>query len=231
MTNTSPPASERPPAITLPGGADRTVVMGATGSGKTTFGAWLLSKQRFDLRPWVCMDFKEEELWDRVGDPPMKTLRLGDMPGKLGLYRVSILPGWEDSVEDWLWEVWKRGNIGLFCDELGSLPKRNAWKAILRQGRSRRIPIIGCTQRPVAIDREIFTESEYKVVFRLADERDVDIVKGFTRNAAIDKPLPRRWSYYYQDADHRLLTLKPCPGPDSIAAALQRAAPDVWRWG
>ena len=68
------------PTFRLPGGADRTVVIGPTGSGKTVAGAWLLSRQRFDRRPWVALDFKNEELWDAVGDPPMRPLRVSPCP-------------------------------------------------------------------------------------------------------------------------------------------------------
>lgn len=209
----------------LPGAADRTVVIGATGSGKTVFGGWLMSRQRFDRRPWVCLDFKNEELWDLVGRPWMRDLRLGQMPGKLGLYRMRVDPGGDDALEEFFWKVRRRGNIGLFCDEVSLIPQRRAFKAILRQGRSLRIPVISCTQRPVDCDREIFSEFGFKSVFRLEDERDYKIIQGFTRRAAIDKPLPRFWSYWYDGGEARLSILRPVPNPSSVAAELRAVAP------
>ena len=221
----------RPGPIDLPGGEDRTAIIGGTGTGKTVMGAWLLSKQRFERRPWVLIDFKDEELWDLIGSPPLQRLQLGQMPGKRGLYRLRVRPGQESELEDWLWRVWERGNIGLFCDEVSLIPKQNAFKAVLRQGRSKRIPVISCTQRPVDCDREIFTESQFKVVFRLDDARDYKIVQGFTRNAAIDQIIPERWSYYYDGRRSSLHLLKPVPPPDVIARDLRAVAPYRWFLG
>jgi hypothetical protein len=224
------PSSDEPADFVFPGGGDKTIVMGATGSGKTVFAAWLLSHQRLDLRPWVALDFKGEELWDRVGSPPIRRLRLGEMPGRRGLHLMSVLPGQEDELEEWLWKIWRHGNIGLFADEVTLIPKRHAFKAILRQGRSRLIPVIACTQRPVDVDREVFTETNYKSVFRLEDERDYKIIQGFTRRAAIDRPLPRRWSYWYDGNRGRLLVLKPVPPPSTVAETLRGGAPRTATW-
>jgi hypothetical protein len=77
------------------------------------------------------------------------------MPRKPGLYRMRVDPQDEDNLEQWLWDVWKRGNIGLFIDEVALVPQKHAFKAILRQGRSKLIPVIACTQRPVGCDREV----------------------------------------------------------------------------
>ena len=216
------------PSFHLPGGADRTCVIGMTGTGKTIFGAWLLSRQRFDERPWVCLDFKDEELWDRVGDPPMRPLALGTLPKKKGLYRLDVRPGQDDALEDWLWKVWNKGNIGLFCDEVSLIPKQDAFKAVLRQGRSKRIPVIACTQRPVDCDREVFSEANYVSVFRVKDARDYKIIQQFTGNSVIDRPLAKHWSYWYDAAQNSLSVLKPCPPPDIVARDLKRNVPYSW---
>lgn len=220
--------------FTLPGAADRTVIIGQTGSGKTIQGAWLLSKQRFDKRPWVALDFKGEELWDRVGDPPMRPLKLGQMPGKRGLYRLEVHPGQEDELEEWLWRIWERGNVGLFADEVSLMPSRNAFKAILRQGRSKSIPAILCTQRPVDCDREVFTEAQYRSFFGLEDARDYQTIRGLfgdrdIRDAA--RGLKRHWSLWYDVKQKTLHTLKPVPPPATVAADLKAAAPYSWFLG
>lgn len=215
----------------LPGAAHRTTVIGANGTGKTVAGAWLLSRQRFDKRPWVALDFKDEELWDQVGRPAMQDLKLGQLPGKRGLYRMRVNPGQEDELEAWLWKVWAKEEIGIFCDEVGLMPQRNAFKAILRQGRSKRIPVIACTQRPVDCDREVFTESRFKMIFRLDDDRDIKVIKGFTRQAAIDQPLPKYWSYWYDADQAKLSVLRPVPDAATIAATLRASAPYPWLLG
>jgi hypothetical protein len=215
----------------IPGASDRTVIIGGTGTGKTVLGAFILSKQRFDKRPWVAIDFKNEILWDQVGDPPMRELGLSSLPGKRGFYRLRVRPGEEEQLENWLWRVWAKENIGLFCDEFSLVPQRAAMKACLRQGRSKTIPIIACTQRPVDCDREVFTEATYVSVFRLDDVRDYKIIKGFTRDAPIEGQLRPHWSYWYDKSKATLITLKPCPEPSSVVQALKRAAPYSWFWG
>jgi DNA helicase HerA-like ATPase len=212
----------------LPGGTDRTCVIGMTGSGKTIFGGWLLSRQRFDERPWVCIDFKDEILWDAVGDPPMRPLRLPNLPGKRGLYRLDVRPGDDEALESWLWKIWHRGNVGLFCDEVSLIPKENAFKALLRQGRSKRIPVIACTQRPVDCDREVFSEANFAAVFRLKDARDYKIVQQFSGNAEMAQALPPHWSHWYDAGKNTLTTLKPCPSPDMVAADLRKKVPYGW---
>lgn len=217
--------------FTFPGGADRTVVIGATGTGKTIFGSWILSHQDFNKRPWVALDFKSEEFWDHFSPKYMRRIKVGDMPGKRGLYRMPVHPGQEDELEEWFWKVWRKGNIGLFCDEVSLVPQRDAFKAILRQGRSLLIPVISCTQRPVDCDREIFTESQYKSVFRLDDVRDYKIIQGFTRNAPIDKPLPPRFSYWYDGPKSELFILRPVPKPVIIADEIKSKLPVAWGIG
>lgn len=215
----------------LPGASDRTIVIGGTGTGKTVAGAWLLSKQRFDKRPWIALDYKDEELWDRVGDPPMRDLRFGNMPGKKGLYRMSVNPGQEDELEEWLWQIWARGNIGLFCDEATLLPQKQAMKAILRQGRSKLLPVIACTQRPVEIDREFFTESQFKMIFKLDDIRDYKTVQMFTGGVNVEKRLPAHWSYWIDTKQGKAWTLKPTPPPNEIAGTLRDNVPYTWFLG
>lgn len=217
----------------LPGANDRTIVIGGTGTGKTVGGAWILSKQRIDKRPWILMDYKDEELWDRVGDPPIRELRLGSLPksGKGGLYRVRINPGQEEQVEDWLWSIWERGNIGLFCDEATLLPQKAAMKGILRQGRSRLIPVIACTQRPVEIDREFFTESQYKMIFKLDDVRDYKTVQMFTGGVNVEQRLPPHWSYWVDTKQGHSWKLKPTPPPKEIASQLRDNVPYSWFLG
>ena len=109
--------------IRLPNASNRCVIIGETGTGKTTAGAWILSKQDFERRPWIALDYKNEDLWDLVGDPPMRPLRLGEMPGKKGFYRLSLRPGDEDATEEWLWKIWERENVGLFCDEVSPVSR------------------------------------------------------------------------------------------------------------
>jgi hypothetical protein len=215
-------------SFVVPGPEDRTVIIGQSGSGKTVLGAFLLSLQNFEKRPWVALDFKDETLWDQVGEPPMRELRLGQMPGKRGLYRLHVDPWDEEDLEAWLKEVWRRGNIGLFADEAALLPQKGAVRAILRQGRSKRIPFIGCTQRPVGCDREIFSEANYRACFGVEDHRDYQVIRGLFGNTDIRdecERLHRHWSVWWDVNRKNLVTLQPSPPPAKVAEDLRARVP------
>lgn len=221
--------------LVLPGAEDRTVVIGQTGSGKTILAGYLLSRQNFNARPWVALDFKREPLWQEVGDPPMRDLRLGAMPPKKGLYRMEVNPGDEDALEDWLWAIWKRENVGIFVDEVSLVPQRRAFKAIQRQGRSKLIPVISCTQRPVDCDREVFSEAQYRCCLSLEDDRDYAVVRGLFGRSDI-RPmldrLPRHASLWWDVRTRTLHLLKPCPPPATVASDLRAALPKpTWFMG
>jgi hypothetical protein len=214
----------------LPGGDARTTVMGATGTGKTTCGAWLLSKQRFDRRPWIVIDFKHETLFDYVGIPPIRQIELNQKPPrKPGLYLISPRPGEDEQLEAWLWRVWERGNTGLFVDEASLMPHADAFRAILQQGRSKRLPVIACTQRPVNVQRPLFSEASYFAVYRMADKRDYRIIEGFVP-ADLSRPLPRHHWRWYDVARNELMTMGPVPNPARVADLLRDAIPPAYTW-
>lgn len=214
-----------------PEGDSRLTLIGATGTGKTTAGMWFLSHANFAKRPWVAVDFKREELFDKVGFPPIRQLTLGTLPKKRdrGLFLVSPLPGEEEQLTAWLWRVWERGNVGLFIDEASLMPDNAAFQAILQQGRSKRIPVIACTQRPVAVKRALFSEASYFGIWRVQDRRDYKVIEGFVPLDfdRIDLP-PRHWVWY--DVAHNVsLRMRPVPPPQAVAGELHRALRPHWK--
>jgi hypothetical protein len=208
-----------------PEGDARLSLIGATGTGKTTAGLWFLSHVRFDKRPWLAIDFKNEELFDRIGFPPIRLLPLGKLPAKRdrGLFLTAPLPGEERELDTLLWRIWERGNIGLFIDEASLMPDSNAFRAILQQGRSKRIPVIACMQRPVGVIRPLFSEATYFGIWRVQDKRDYKVIEGFVpvNFATVDFP-PRHWVWY--DVAHNVtLRMRPVPPPNLIVAEMHDA--------
>lgn len=213
----------------FPGGDARTTVIGATGTGKTTCGVWLLAHQRFDKRPWIAVDFKREQLFDTIGLPPIKQIGLGTVPRRPGLYLVSPRPDQDDELEAWLWRVWERENVGLFVDEASLMPDKDAFRAILQQGRSKRIPLIACTQRPVDVKRGLFSEASFFAVYRMADKRDYRTVEGFIP-ADLSKPIgPHEW-WWYDVQRNRLLHMGPVPRPNVVADLARERIPHTTTW-
>jgi hypothetical protein len=185
----------------------------------------MLSSQRFDKRPWIAIDPKQEEIFDRIGFPPIQTLALdAPLPKKKGLYLVSPIPGQDDLLEAFLWRVWKRGNIGLYVDEAALMPDGDAFPAILQQGRSKRIPVIACAQRPVNVARGLFSEANFVCVYRMTDRRDYKVVEGFVPGD-LAEPLPWHCWHWYDRERHTLLQMAPVPPPPTIAAELNRNLP------
>src|SRR5215472_11393497 len=99
----------------------RVVVMGKTGSGKTQFGAWMLSEAPFNRQPYIIVDYKRDALLgatDRI-----REIGLNELPKHPGLYIVRPLPKIDDeNVENWLWRVWRKGRTGLYFDETYMIP-------------------------------------------------------------------------------------------------------------
>lgn len=207
----------------FPGPADRTTVIGATGSGKTTCGVWLLSAMPLASMPWVVIDFKRETLFDQVGMPPIREIDYGTVPKRPGLYILSPNPGEEEPLEDWLWRVWERENTGLYIDEAMLMPDDKAMRAILQQGRSKRLPVIACTQRPVTIPRAFFSEASFFALYRVQDRRDYDTVRGFVPGD-VTSLLPEYHWRWYDVARNLLARMSPVPA-DRIVPALRGAIP------
>ncbi len=210
--------------VNFPTDQNRTTIVGATGSGKTVFGFWLLSTSKtLDWRnnPVVCFDFKGEEVFERLED--MKAAKeisiRGNPPKKPGLYIVRPLPHEMDEVEQFLWKVWKQGNVGLFFDEGYMIAKSRAFNAILTQGRSKRIPCIILLQRPSWAPRFCFTEAQYFAFFKLIDKRDKVTVQQFANTDLERNRLPYHCVWYDvagNAGDGAVTIFAPCPNVETI---------------
>jgi hypothetical protein len=171
--------------IRFPADTQRHTIIGETGSGKTQAGMWHLSRRNFHQMPWLIYNWKNDESIDRI--PGAFRIELNEIPGDRGIYITNPLPHEQDEVEEQMWEIWKRGNTGLFIDEGYMIPKnQKAFRAILTQGRSKRIPIITLSQRPVWMDRFVLTESEYHQIFHIGHEDDIKELRKFIS----DKTMP-----------------------------------------
>lgn len=199
----------------LPGPENRTVIIGRTGTGKTVAGLWHLSNQDLE-RPWIVLNFKNDEHIDSL--PYVQNVGFDFVPGKKdrGLFVLRPLPtdmkGNPSPLEAYLWKIWDRENCGVFCDEGFMVGSNDAFDALLTQGRSKRCPMIICTQRPVWLSRYCFSEASFIQCFDLNDGRDIDTIESFMPlEWDEEKPLGPHESFYYEISRNLLVRFKPCP--------------------
>ena len=220
-----------------PTDSDRVVILGDTGSGKSQFAGAMLSTRDWDLQPWVIIDYKGEDLIEEiieecgnaithisVNDPP---------PKKPGLYYMKVRPLVDDAaIELWLQRVYdrasngkKRQGTGLFLDEGYALPRNSKFfDVILTQGRSLKIPVICLYQRPVHMSRFAISQSTFRAVFRLGDERDADTASRFIKPAkgengkliTVFDDLPPYYCLWYDVGRGYSTVLRPAPDRQSI---------------
>jgi hypothetical protein len=201
--------------MNFPGDTDRISIIGATGTGKTYAGMWHLSRRNFDSKVWIVYDFKRDELINDVQSAQHVDLN-SPLPERPGLYVVHPHPGTEGLVDDHMFRIWERENIGVYVDEGYMVGQRSeGFRALLTQGRSKHIPMIINSQRPVYMDRFVFSESQFFQVFRLQHNDDISSAQKFIPHD-IQKRLPRYHSYYYDVVSDRLVVLSPVPDRDAI---------------
>lgn len=191
----------------------RSFKCGKTGSGKTYAGIWELSLRSYDSIPWIVYDFKGDELIAQI--PKAQEIGLNEVPKKPGVYIVRPVPETNDDelVTEQMWKIWAQENTGIYIDEGYMISPRNkAYRAILTQGRSKHIPVITLSQRPVWLPtRFVISESDFFQVFFLNDSEDVKTVQRFVHGNLNVRELLQYYSYYYDVADDDFCVLRPVP--------------------
>lgn len=209
----------------LPGPSDRTVVIGATGSGKTRFGVWLASVRLAPNRRHFFLDFKGEELFAQLGLTPWPID--APLPEEPGVYWIRILPGQEMEVSQFFLNCYNSSDIFILIDETYMLPYQDRWvRACLTQGRSKRIEIVACTQRPVRIDVFFFSEASFISVFRLNTRDDRKRVSEYMDGREIPR-LPPYHSLWYDVGLDEAVTFQPVPGDAELIEAFREEVEEV----
>lgn len=203
-----------------PDDTQRHAIYGMTGSGKTTFALWQLSRRSYDRMPWIIVDFKRDPIIGQI--PRLEEIDIdGKPPRSRGLYVVR--PGPEDVddgiVTQWFYKVWEAERIGLLIDESYMIKRYDqGLRAILTQGRSKRIPVIMLSQKPSWVSPFIHSESEFKSVFYLQMPEDIERVKEWLppRRDIDPGTLAPHHSYWYCVPTREFASFGPCPNEDAV---------------
>lgn len=209
-------------SIRLPGPTHRVAIVGRTGSGKTVAAIWHLSEADFDERPWILLDYKNDELINRIGRAEF--ISAEEVPDLPGVYILKVKPGDEERIEEWFRLAWERENLGILVDEGYMIDRNSQWfNACLTQGRSKRIEMIILSQRPVWLSRFVFSEADFFQIFDLTHVKDRDKVQEYIRDderEQLEQPLAPYHSYYYDVGRRQLETFAPVPESAELLAKI-----------
>jgi hypothetical protein len=210
--------------VRFPDDTQRLSIVGATGSGKTQAAQWHLSHRNYHLMPWVIYNTKSDASIDAI--PYSHQIDIDRIPAEPGVFIVKPLPSQQDELEAHLAAIWQRGGVGIYVDEGYAMGTQNEpFRAILTQGRSKNIPMIVLSQRPVWLDRFVFSESEFFQAFRLQHRKDRAAMEEIVP-AQLDR-LPPYHSWYYDALGDHLVSMKPVPSLSVIHGTFaRRLAPE-----
>ena len=204
----------------LPDYSQRLSIVGRTGSGKTVAAVWHLSKAPFEQMPYIVYDFKNDSLLADIGDlDGAEHIDTTFVPTKPGIYFVHPHPDDVDEVQNQMWRIWQQERTGVYVDEgymvCGPANQNSAFRSLLTQGRSKQIPMIILSQRPVWLDRFVFSESDFYQIFALNHAGDRKKIMEYIPHD-LNKPLPEFHSYYHDVARAETYVIKPVPTADEI---------------
>lgn len=204
----------------LPNDTQRLSIVGRTGSGKTVAAVWHFSHVGFDYMPWVVYDFKRDRLLGKIGElEGAEHIGTDEVPTKPGIYFVHPHPDDVDLVQNQLQAIWQQQNTGVLIDEgymVSQAPNKRSWlRTLLTQGRSLHVPMIILSQRPVWMDRFVFSESDFYQVFRLNHSGDRKKIMEYIP-ADLSARLPEYHSFYHDVAREETVVMKPVPTEDAI---------------
>lgn len=208
------------PDFRFPKTSERVSIVGRTGSGKTQLGTWLLSHAPVDRMPYVVLDYKGDDLINSI--QRARHISINELPKPTekhaGIYIVPLHPSDEEGVERLLMKIWEQENTGLFIDEAFMIPKHSpAFMGVLTQGRSKNIPAIVLSQRPVLLSKFVFTEADHFSVFHLNHSGDRKKVNEYLDGDMEQWVNPMEFhSHWYDVKRNKSFLLQPVPNRDTI---------------
>lgn len=210
--------------MTVPNDTQRHLLIGRTGSGKTHAALDHLSHRSYNILPWIVYDFKYDPLINEIQGAHHMDVN-EPIPPYPGLYVVHPEPDQQDEIEKQFRQIWAQENTGVYLDEGYMIGNNNReFRTLLTQGRSKHIPIIINSQRPVWLDRFVFSESEFFNIFALQHAKDREKVRDIIPEEHwihLEKRLPEFHSFYYEVPTNALRHAPPAPERKKILSVFE----------
>jgi len=192
--------------------SERWLIVGTTGSGKSTAAKWLLLHYP---QPIVIIDSK------RSGFPSVPPDSVESAIGKIKrkfrkqpkIIRITPDKAEADDLEAVYDTCLDKGDMVIVEDEALLIPISEGRKFAFVTGRSEGVGIISCTQRPFGVIREAISESERKWEFLLHDRKDKQRIAEFS-GIPTDLELERYQSAYYDSTEGRMHIFDPLDNKD-----------------
>lgn len=203
----------------FPDDTEHVAIIGRNGSGKTQFATWMLSERSWNIIPWIVLNFKGDDLIDSI--PHTTSMDITDrIPSRPGIYVADpIVASKEDQekLNDFFHRCWVHENVGIYVDE-GYMATGLRWfRACLSQGRSRKVSMMVISQRPVWMDRFVWSEASRYAAFdlNLRDDKQTadNMIPGYKQ-----VKLPEFHSVWHDVKRDRTVILTPAPNRETILA-------------
>ena len=200
------------------GHGERALVLGRTGSGKTTGALWLLSRAP---GRWLVINSKADTALEMTGAAvAYDAKRILAVPDDVRVMVATPRTFDPDELDSTLLHLCESGQpLSILIDEL--LYFHNAsgragpgLMGLLTRGRSRGQSFIGCSQRPAAISQFCYSECDYFAIYKLTLPQDWAKLIAITGKPGLRKRRdPYFWGWYDVRQD-RLQEYGPVPADD-----------------